>query len=702
MCMYFEFNVSLKNNPIFAESSEASQTYFWPMAEVGQTHSILEFSLSLNCAGLCLSRNKQKLQGVFVPQPRTGPAAERKRDLSDASDGRSLNTFCHAAASWVSAMTNKAVLEASTVGRPWGVPPSAHTSHRRHVAVIREKKKLPVVCYTLAYSHCNTWNTGYIGKEQEISLGNKLDSTVFRVLDAQLVVHWLLLQFDSRSGGTKLGSYFIASDIHKTPYDQEKRYRERKKKKHQGVRPRQRRLIHAKKTAVSPNTATPHFFFVINLQPIVRLRKPYLRSTRVHVVYFSALCKTDISTGLIPLFMRPSGILPDDAAGRRVFSGISRFPGPCSPELLHTHFTSPPSALKTSMVSAAQISTLLLHRVNSNTMLCPFGNFSKASEKLEVTMNGLQKARTLRDHRLKMSYDLDQQDGLRIIYPRARSLAFELRSVRSKPRVALTYTSVCTGSEWVRANGLGPREWVRVRVRGGGKTRPASTAWPRRRDVTPRGKEQRWRRKLAGVSAVFAWTSDPLAPGHGGAHNRRTEPRSTRSYDPGGTVLVLANAVPMFPNSEWPPVKYENAFSSREQPMAIDKLPLVANNIEVYREPCLCGRTLSDLVKCGNAFSNRELPKAIDKPLLEHRSETDLSSVNSNRTRQQNGVTNQQHGARLFGNLRLAAAQLKADHGKMSTTEINLRIKSLPLLVFILTGDLSDMRPVRLVTVEEK
>ncbi|KAJ8869248.1 hypothetical protein PR048_030820 [Dryococelus australis] len=50
--------------------------------------------------------------------------------------------------------------------------------------------------------------------------------------------------------------------------------------------------------------------------------------------------------------------VPDDAARRRVFSGISRYPHPFIPTLLHTHFTSPSSALKTSMLRIAQISSL--------------------------------------------------------------------------------------------------------------------------------------------------------------------------------------------------------------------------------------------------------------------------------------------------------------------------------------------------------
>ncbi|KAJ8872338.1 hypothetical protein PR048_025942 [Dryococelus australis] len=45
---------------------------------------------------------------------------------------------------------------------------------------------------------------------------------------------------------------------------------------------------------------------------------------------------------------------------------------------------------------------------------------------------------------------------------------------------------------------------------------------------------------------------------------------------------------------------------------------------------------------------------------------------------------------------------LKAVHDKVTTFEINLGIKSLPLHAYILTGAPSDMRPVKLVTMEEK
>ncbi|KAJ8874885.1 hypothetical protein PR048_022775 [Dryococelus australis] len=52
------------------------------------------------------------------------------------------------------------------------------------------------------------------------------------------------------------------------------------------------------------------------------------------------------------------GIVPYDAADRRVFSGISHFPRPFVPALLHTYLVSPSSDLKTTMLRAAQISSL--------------------------------------------------------------------------------------------------------------------------------------------------------------------------------------------------------------------------------------------------------------------------------------------------------------------------------------------------------
>ncbi|KAJ8875028.1 hypothetical protein PR048_022918 [Dryococelus australis] len=48
-----------------------------------------------------------------------------------------------------------------------------------------------------------------------------------------------------------------------------------------------------------------------------------------------------------------AGVVPDDIAGQRVFSGMSRFPRPCIPALLPTHVYSPPWVLKTSTLRVA-------------------------------------------------------------------------------------------------------------------------------------------------------------------------------------------------------------------------------------------------------------------------------------------------------------------------------------------------------------
>ncbi|KAJ8883336.1 hypothetical protein PR048_015179 [Dryococelus australis] len=87
----------------------------------------------------------------------------------------------------------------------------------------------------------------------------------------------------------------------------------------------------------------------------------YLRSRGGVVVRLlaSRLDKSgSIPCGDAPGFSHVEIVL-DDAAGRRVFSGISRFPRCCIPVPLYTHLASlPSSALKTSMFGATQISSL--------------------------------------------------------------------------------------------------------------------------------------------------------------------------------------------------------------------------------------------------------------------------------------------------------------------------------------------------------
>ncbi|KAJ8897807.1 hypothetical protein PR048_003157 [Dryococelus australis] len=61
--------------------------------------------------------------------------------------------------------------------------------------------------------------------------------------------------------------------------------------------------------------------------------------------------------GSLPEFSRV-GIARDDAADRRVFSGISRFPRPCIPALFRSRFFSPSSALKISLATDLSLGAL--------------------------------------------------------------------------------------------------------------------------------------------------------------------------------------------------------------------------------------------------------------------------------------------------------------------------------------------------------
>ncbi|KAJ8882943.1 hypothetical protein PR048_014782 [Dryococelus australis] len=75
------------------------------------------------------------------------------------------------------------------------------------------------------------------------------------------------------------------------------------------------------------------------------------------ILLASHLCEPgSISCGIAPGFSHIR-IVPDDAASRRVISGISGFPRHFIPVLLHTHFSSPSSALNTSMLITAHISS---------------------------------------------------------------------------------------------------------------------------------------------------------------------------------------------------------------------------------------------------------------------------------------------------------------------------------------------------------
>ncbi|KAJ8868930.1 hypothetical protein PR048_030471 [Dryococelus australis] len=81
-----------------------------------------------------------------------------------------------------------------------------------------------------------------------------------------------------------------------------------------------------------------------------------------HVVLVRPLASHQGEPGSFPGGVAPGfshvGIMPDAAPDRWVFLGISRFPLPYIPTMLHAHLALPSSAFKTSILRAAQISSL--------------------------------------------------------------------------------------------------------------------------------------------------------------------------------------------------------------------------------------------------------------------------------------------------------------------------------------------------------
>ncbi|KAJ8869290.1 hypothetical protein PR048_030863 [Dryococelus australis] len=81
----------------------------------------------------------------------------------------------------------------------------------------------------------------------------------------------------------------------------------------------------------------------------------------------------DSITGQITPGLSQVGIVPDNAADRRGFflgGGISRFTRPFIPDLLHSHLSSPSSALMTSVLRAAQISPLTDLHITVVALVC--------------------------------------------------------------------------------------------------------------------------------------------------------------------------------------------------------------------------------------------------------------------------------------------------------------------------------------------
>ncbi|KAJ8898461.1 hypothetical protein PR048_003821 [Dryococelus australis] len=85
-------------------------------------------------------------------------------------------------------------------------------------------------------------------------------------------------------------------------------------------------------------------------------KREYLEKTRRQAASSSTIPTCENPGAKAPPLPQPVGTKPHDAAGRWVSLGISRFLRPCIPALLYSHLISPSSALKTSMLRAAQIS----------------------------------------------------------------------------------------------------------------------------------------------------------------------------------------------------------------------------------------------------------------------------------------------------------------------------------------------------------
>ncbi|KAJ8874977.1 hypothetical protein PR048_022867 [Dryococelus australis] len=134
------------------------------------------------------------------------------------------------------------------------------------------------------------------------------------------------------------------------------------------------------------------------------------------------------SGGATPGFSHVRIVL-DDAASRRVFSGISCFPRLLIPVLLHAYLYLPPSALKTSIFRAAQISSLFTHSLFLQTRKFRRhdGNTARlarrSDEALEVRVSVARIAPSLLDRRRVGS---DVEWTLHCASPRRRPLPYRL------------------------------------------------------------------------------------------------------------------------------------------------------------------------------------------------------------------------------------------------------------------------------------
>ncbi|KAJ8898533.1 hypothetical protein PR048_003893 [Dryococelus australis] len=232
-----------------------------------------------------------------------------------------------------------------------------------------------LVCVSTEYAA--SWPLPIYGNFGE-SLGNELDSTILCRFEHRSFVHWLLLELNPRPGESR--AYSLSqpwrSRLVRSGFESQKGGASTSIYKHEArcsvdpCRARWRlQLVHQRDESwqqcvvgVMRGGGGGQGFSSRERQDIIAFVSTYklrvlnknVTVTTVSVQSVYKLKETYFSirrTGFNP---QPSHsgfsqlqIVPDYATDRWVFSGISRFPGPCIRVLLHSHLVSPSSALKT-------------------------------------------------------------------------------------------------------------------------------------------------------------------------------------------------------------------------------------------------------------------------------------------------------------------------------------------------------------------
>ncbi|KAJ8885406.1 hypothetical protein PR048_011603 [Dryococelus australis] len=135
---------------------------------------------------------------------------------------------------------------------------------------------------------------------------------------------------------------------------------------------------------ISPdsNPTNKEYSITYNTQSDPRSAPQWPMSDRGVAVAERLACSpsTKANLGRVTSGFSQVGIVPDDAAGRRAFSGISCFPRPCIPAPLYSQFISPSTALKNSneMVHAERIRKEPLYDTYKFVQMCAGGYIETA------------------------------------------------------------------------------------------------------------------------------------------------------------------------------------------------------------------------------------------------------------------------------------------------------------------------------------